>query len=520
MLNIIFKNQKKEFPLTLQQTAKLFESLAIDWSACPNFALSLINLKDPIVTAIMLYKANLPFDILQNLWRQQNANLQAQLIFHNQFLLQLDKNFELEAANNVETLAAIAARWPFIREYVPHKQWSKSARRLLINKLAASENPAVRAIWEAVNKGSGTSFLKAYVGNGVFMDDIKELQPADLILLPYLYPLTLFHIIGLINIIDNEEAKQGVIDFTLASPCPFYRLKLAESLPADNPKLKELEKDPDPSIAERASQAHRRQTVFLIKPLEPPRKLSPRKQEQNMEHSAIVNIELKTIPSPRMLAVFMNICRKKSYRTLLLEGGTANITGEVVEKYVNAQLQIEAEWNLKLYRGEIEKIVMKIGNEEIALPLQILLTIAAECLDFPGTDELGLALFSIPFSYLKAALLKNAIMQPMSLNDPTLLQKAWETGDSIIQTALMHNSTFHSNLSDAQVDEILAVNSPLMLLPLAQDLHYLFEDKSENLSQEKLLELFAACAHCRDPRVRKTLQENLDGIPDEICEKY
>ena len=293
-------------------------------------------------------------------------------------------------------------------------------------------------------------------------------------------------------------------------------------MPDDSPELKVLRQDSDPSIAATASMKarNREQTVFLMDPLEAPRKLSPRKKKEEAAHDAIVNLYLKTIPSPRQFAIFWNRRVEISYNSIMGENSVEFITGEVVEKYLNERLSLEAEWNLQTLRGKIEPVYIKIGDTEIAMRLRLALAIADDCLNMEGAEELALALYDIPFPESRASLIEHAFQNFQSSVPPEFLRNAWQTGDIRIKTALLNNFLFMDALTDAQAEEILAINSPLMLRPIAEKLRYFFEEKHDNLSDDTLSRLTEACARSKDPRVRKTLEENLDGIPDEIREKY
>ena len=342
---------------TTVQLAKLIDSTSLDWSACRDFAWALIDLGDPVTTAAVLYLAKFPDDALKELWNRKDPSLRAQLIYHNSFLSQFNEQLAHDASKQDAALAALAARWNYLEKFASLKRVNKKTRKIIEKSLEDSSNPAVKSLWQTARGDALTPFQKSYVNGFVAFEDIQGLRPEDLILLPYLYPLTIFEIIDHIQTID-ENARRGVINFAMDSQAPFYKLKLAQSLPDDSPELKVLRQDSDPSIAATASMKarNREQTVFLMDPLEAPRKLSPRKKKEEAAHDAIVNLYLKTIPSPRQFAIFWNRRVEISYNSIMGENSVEFITGEVVEKYLNERLSLEAEWNLQTLRGKIEPV--------------------------------------------------------------------------------------------------------------------------------------------------------------------
>lgn len=526
MIEIYFERQNKNYPFYSAQIADLLDSFLVDWRSCKSLVYALISSNDPLITAVILLRSQLPKDDLLKLWQKGDDALRVQLLFYDKFLINFNTSMADELGDNPYILAALASRWNFITDNISKKNLSAKARARMESLITAS-NEVVRKIWNAANGNKASAFLEAYLEDPASIDFEAEAKfnTKDLELLPYLYPLALVDLINNFDSIDNKEAKDGLIGFVLHSPCALYRLALAEALEENAPEMKKLAQDPDGDIAAVAQgkpmTARHRHTFFMIYDSESPRKLSRKEEEDFLEDESIRRISNFAIPDTESLAIFEFIFKNKTFQKnpLMGEGSTGFTIAEVVEKYVDERLTLEANWNLKVLRGLAEKVFMCIGKDKLLLPFQLLLAIAHDCVYNSNATSLAQTLYELPSSHIQALIIENSKALGDGWSKQTDAQlDAWQRGNSLILRALL-NAGFTCHLTDDQAREIIALNDPLMLRSVSEAINCL-ADEDAKLSKNVFYDLVHSCAHSQDPRVRDSLYENLDALDDEERLKY
>ena len=261
MPQINFRVFKKAFPMTVGLAVKLLNSPFLDWERENRLALALMDMKEPLIDSLVLLQANLPADELLALWNSGNWRLKTDLLFYDRFLEMFAAKIGEETPEEPHILAALAGRWKSVLSKLPDDQLSHGKRGRMAEKLAASENEAVRQIWLAATEGRGTPFLRAYVDDEAGLAVLQHLSEEDARLLPWLDPLMAANIISSIETVESAAAKREIVNFAISADDNLYKLLLAKNM-----HMYELENDSDYDVkwAAIASRDRFRQPLFFL----------------------------------------------------------------------------------------------------------------------------------------------------------------------------------------------------------------------------------------------------------------
>lgn len=144
-----------------------------------------------------------------------------------------------------------------------------------------------------------------------------------------------------------------------------------------------------------------------------------------------------------------------------------------------------------------------INKQEFPLNYKLLQIIARMLPQEAHYAPLAKAILTLNVPSITSELISNDILEPSDLD------AIWGTGDVELRRALLDESAFLQNLTDAQADEIMAANDHAMLLTVAVNAdELLYDDDTARISPQKAKALVKFLADHADLAVRQAIIEN------------
>ena len=171
-------------------------------------------------------------------------------------------------------------------------------------------------------------------------------------------------------------------------------------------------------------------------------------------------------------------------------------------------------YELQQRHGRQQRVALEIGGEDYLLNLELLLTICNYC----DLEECGVTLVT-PLFDTGHPLVRASIIYAGQLS-PEQQDEAWEDAYVPACRELLKQPEFFGNLSDAQAEDIMALDDLHMLQTVARSMHTLYLPKerreSDRLSPSMRDRLLAFVANHENPEVTRFFDPH--DIPAQVLE--
>lgn len=171
-------------------------------------------------------------------------------------------------------------------------------------------------------------------------------------------------------------------------------------------------------------------------------------------------------------------------------------------------------WALQQRHGRQQHVALEIGAEAYPLNLELLLTICDYCDLEEGGEALVTPLFDTGHPLIRASIIYSGHLSREQQDE------AWVAGHADVCRELLRQPEFYDNLSDAQAEDIMALDDQLMLQEVARMIHLLYlppgHPENRRLSPKMRDRLLAFVAGHDDPEVTRFFEPH--DIPARVLE--